>query len=350
MPDPDRRVVVQVAFPADPGKELLDIVRVAPSVDVIPCGYFEPSELRTARARGEITEAQLALVPVPTPEQRDAFARAEVLLTMDLPMAIDELAPNLRWVQGIGAGIDMYNGARLPSGVVVTNAAGISAVPMAEFVIARVLSVWKRFPELAELQQRHEWKPAYGALFAGSTLGIVGFGAIGVAIAERARAFGARVVASRRRPELGDGGTGLVDEMLGPDQLHALLAQCDSVVVAAPATSETRDLFDAAAFAAMKPGAVFCNVGRGSLVDEDALLDTVRSGHLRAAILDVTRYEPLPPDNPLWDEPSVLLSPHSSATADRYPERLYELFADNLRRYLAGEPLRNVVDHALVFG
>jgi phosphoglycerate dehydrogenase-like enzyme len=253
-------------------------------------------------------------------------------------------------VQGIGAGIDMYYGARLPADVVLTNAAGISAVPMAEFVMARILSVWKRFPELAALQERHEWKPAYGALFAGSTLGIVGFGAIGAAIAERARAFGARVVASRRRPELGDGGTGLVDVMYGPDELHELLAQCDSVVVAAPATPETRDLFDAAAFAAMKPGSVFCNVGRGSLVDEDALIDAARAGHLRAAILDVTRYEPLPPESPLWDAPNVLLSPHSSATADRYAERLYELFADNLRRYLAGEPLRNVVDQALVLG
>ena len=138
-----------VAFPPNPGDALLETLRVAPEVEVIACAYSEPPELRTARARGEITDVERALAPVPTAEQRAALARAEALLTADLPFDIDELAPGLRWVQGIGAGIDMYHGAHLPSDVIVTNAAGMSAVPMAEFVMARILSVWKRFPDLA---------------------------------------------------------------------------------------------------------------------------------------------------------------------------------------------------------
>jgi phosphoglycerate dehydrogenase-like enzyme len=225
---------------------------------------------------------------------------------------------------------------------VVTNAAGVAAVPIAEFVIGQLLSIWKRFDELADQQRRHVWEPAYGRHVAGLKLGLVGLGAIGTAVAERARALEMQVLAVRRRPGAADGPPG-VDEVVGPDGLHGVLSRVDAVVVCAPATPDTHDLFDAAAFAAMRPGAVFCNVARGSLVDEAALLDALRSGHLGAAVLDVTREEPLPADNPLWDAPNLRLSPHSSASLDHYVELVFELFADNLGRYLRGEPLRNVV-------
>jgi phosphoglycerate dehydrogenase-like enzyme len=137
-----------------------------------------------------------------------------------------------------------------------------------------------------------------------------------------------------------------VDELRGTADLHDVLARCDAVVVSAPGTPETENLFDKDAFAAMKPGAVFCNVGRGSLVDEAALIDALESGHLGAAILDVTRHEPLPADDPLWDAPNIWISPHSSASQDRYTEKLLALFAHNLGRFTRGEPLRNVVDRA----
>ena len=143
----------------------------------------------------------------------------------------------------------------------------------------------------------------------------------------------------RRRPAPSP----VAEEVVGPGQLRDLLPRSDAVVVCAPATPETRDLFGAREFAAMKRGAVFCNVARGSLVDEDALVDALHSGHLGAAVLDVTRQEPLPADSPLWDAPNLHLSPHSAASLDRYAENLFELFADNLDRYLRGEPLRNVV-------
>jgi phosphoglycerate dehydrogenase-like enzyme len=132
--------------------------------------------------------------------------------------------------------------------------------------------------------------------------------------------------------------------VVGPEGLAGVLARSDAVVVCAPATSDTDDLIDREALATMREGAILCNVARGSLVDEDAVVDALRSGHLKAAILDVTREEPLPADSPLWTTPGVYLSPHSSASLERYADLLFDLFADNLARFLDGRPLRNVVD------
>jgi phosphoglycerate dehydrogenase-like enzyme len=340
--DDARRVVVHVAYPPDPPRRLIDELRtVSPDLDVVVAPYVEEHGVRAARSRAPAEELA-ARAPVLTEIQHDAFGRAEVLLALDLPVGLGTFTPALRWVQAIGAGTDHFRGAALGSDVVVTNAAGVAAEPIAEFVIGQLLAVWKRFDELADQQRRHVWEPAYGRQVSGLTLGVVGLGAIGTAVAERARALGMRVLAVRQRPGMRDGPP-VVDEVLGPDGLHDVLARVDAAVVCAPATPDTEDLFDAAAFAAMRPGAVFCNVARGSLVDEAALLDALRSGHLGAAVLDVTREEPLPADSPIWDAPNLRLSPHSSASLDHYVESVFELFADNLGRYLRDEPLRNVV-------
>ncbi|HYV60761.1 MAG TPA: D-2-hydroxyacid dehydrogenase [Acidimicrobiia bacterium] len=335
-------IVVQIGFQPDPSPEHLDRMRrLSPELDVVVAHYIEDHGVRAARGQGSLDQLRRA-APQLTDEQRDAFARAEVLLALDLPFGLGQLAPALRWVQAVGAGTDHLRGAELGRGVTVTNAAGVAAVPIAEFVIARLLGIWKRFDDLADQQRRHAWEPAYGRQVAGLTLGLVGLGAIGSAVAERARALGMRVLAVRRRPGAVDSRT--VDEVVGPEGLHGMLARADAVVVCAPATPETNNLFDAAAFAAMKPGAVFCNVARGSLVDEAALLDALQAGHIAAAALDVTRTEPLPADSSLWDAPNLLLSPHSAASLDRYVESVIDLFVDNLGRYLRGESLRNVVE------
>jgi phosphoglycerate dehydrogenase-like enzyme len=138
-----------------------------------------------------------------------------------------------------------------------------------------------------------------------------------------------------------------VDEVVGTDDLDLLSARADAVIAAVPATPDTTDLFDRARFAAMKPGAVFVNVGRGSAVVEADLIAALDDGHLGAAVLDVTRTEPLPSDDPLWDAPRLHLSPHAAAAVDRYLENLHDLFRDNLARYVAGDSLRNEVDPAL---
>jgi phosphoglycerate dehydrogenase-like enzyme len=337
--------VVNLAFPENPpARYLAQLHAVAPDVELLAVPYEQPVELRHARGRrARITAADR---PVLTDEQREAFGRAEVVFAFDVPFDLDVIAPALRWIQAIGAGTDHFYGARLGDAVTVTNAAGVSAAPIAEFVIGRLLSVWKRFDELQVLQREHRWEPTYGRTLAGSTVAVVGFGKIGREVARRARALGMRVVAVRRHPDADDG-RDEADEVLGLDSLHQALADADAVVVAAPASPQTRDLIDAAALGAMKPDGVLVNVARGTLVDEQALLATLHDGHLRAAILDVTRHEPLPPDSPLWDAPRLHLSPHSSTVPDHYLTAVVDLFADNLRRYLAGDALVNVVDPEL---
>jgi phosphoglycerate dehydrogenase-like enzyme len=275
-------------------------------------------------------------------ERKTALARAEVLIQLHTPKNLMQLAPNLKWLQGIGAGVDQFAlaGVRRDQ-VTVTNASGVSSGSMAEFVIGRLLQIWKRFPEAAAYQQRHEYVRTYGRSFAGSVMGIVGLGSIGRAVAVRARAMGVTVLGLKRTasrdPEP-------ADEIFAPEALHEMLGRCDAVVVSAPATPDTHHLLDAAAFAAMKPGAVLVNVARGSLVHEAAVLDALHSGQLGAAALDVFEQEPLPAESPLWDAPNLYVSAHSSVSVDRYIDDVFDLFEDNLRRYAAGEPLRNVVD------
>jgi phosphoglycerate dehydrogenase-like enzyme len=192
------------------------------------------------------------------------------------------------------------------------------------------------------MQRDQDFHRPGGRTLAGKTLGIVGLGAIGTAVAKLGRAFEMKTIATRKSAQAGDVSTA-VDTLRGPDGLSAMLSESDVVVLCAPATAETESLIDASAFAAMKTGAVLCNVARGALVDEEALVDALASGHLAAAVLDVTREEPLPAGDPLWDAPNLYLSPHSSIPPDAYDARLLALFAENLRRYAAGESLVNTV-------
>ena len=312
-------------------------------VEVVAETYVEPHDLRSARGKPG-ADAHRGEAPPLTDEQRAALARVHVALAIDLPFDVRSVAPNLAWVQAVGAGTGQLQSAGLAEhGIRLTTAAGANAVAIAEFALARVLQVWKRFREIDDAQRRHEWAPLYGEQIAGATLGLLGLGAINSAVAARAKAFGLRVLATRRSATPGATAPD-IDELYPPDALHTMLGQCDAVIAAVPETAETTGLFDAAAFAAMPAGSVFCNVGRGSLVDESALVDALERGHLRAAALDVASTEPLPADSPLWDAPNLYLSPHSAAAPAALFANLHELFEDNLARYLSGEPLRNEVD------
>lgn len=281
-------------------------------------------------------------------ERRRVLERTEVFFSLHTPNDLMALAPRLRWIQGMGAGVEQFAHAGVTRDrIVVTNASGVSAGSMAEFVIGRLLMVWKRFREAEQYQQRREYVRTYGRTFAGSTLGIVGFGSIGRAVAERVRALGVNVLGLRRSHRPGETSE-LADEVFGPADLHEMLSRCDAVVVAAPATEETRHLIDAAALSAMREGAVLVNVARGSLVDEAALVSALESGQLSAAVLDVFEEEPLPAQSPLWEVPNLYISAHSAVSTDRYLDDVFDLFADNLGRYAAGEPLRNQVDMKLL--
>ncbi len=326
---------IVVAYPWNADDALLAPLQERfPELEIVAQPYYGQFGRYRPDAEDELTD-----------ETRAVWARAEGALALDLPGPLTAVAPNLRWVQAIGAGIDHLEGADLPEHVTITNAAGVAAAPIAEFVMSRLLSVWKRLPEIDVLQHEHDWKPTFGRTVEGMTLGIIGLGAIGTEVAVRARAFGMYLIGTRRSFKEGQEHAA-VDELRGTADLHEVLARCDAVVVSAPGTAETENLFDAGAFSSMKPGALFCNVGRGSLVDEPALIAALESGHLGGALLDVTRAEPLPADDPLWSAPNIYISPHCSAAQERYTDKLLALFADNLERYTRHEPLRNVVDRA----
>lgn len=348
----DDPVVVGVLYPpewyghADGfARELAALDALDPRVRVIAETYVEPHELRSARGKPGAAD-QRGRAPALTDAQRAAFAEINVAVAIDLPFDVATHAPNLTWVQSVGAGTGQLQSAGLAdAGIHLTSAAGANAVGIAEFVLARVLQHWKRLPEIDAARERHEWVPTYGRQLAGGTLGLLGLGAINSAVAARAKAFGMRVLATRRSATPGATAPD-VDELFPPGELHTMLGRCDVVIAAVPETPETTGMMDAAAFASMQQGAFFCNVGRGSLVDEPALIDALRSGHLGAAALDVTSVEPLPADHPLWDAPNLKLSPHAAASPAALFVNLHELFRANLTRFLAGEPLQNEVDLA----
>jgi phosphoglycerate dehydrogenase-like enzyme len=271
--------------------------------------------------------------------------------------------PRLAWVHSATAGVErVLTPVSRQRDLLITNARGVFSRPIAEYVMMMILAVSRRLPQLLELQRERTWQPLEGAELSDVTVGIVGLGSIGRAVATLASAFGCRVLATRRRSDAGaaatpedepprdevsTAGEGLVlDQILGPDGLPALLAESDFVVLAVPLTPTTEGLIDGPALEAMKPGAWLINVARGRLVDERALLRALREGHIGGAILDTFRDEPLPPSSPFYDMDNVIVTPHTSWSSGRVLDRSVELFCANLRRYAAGQPLLNVVDPA----
>ena len=292
-------------------------------------------------------------------ELGNVWQEVEVLYTTGLA-PLPEAAPHLRWVQGHSAGVDQLLGHPLLRSVILTTSSGIHAPAMAEYILMMILAFAHHLPRMIEHQQRAEWPQQRWAMFVpqelrDATVGIVGYGSIGREAARLARAFGMRVLALKRHvdqpaddgwrlPDAGDAAGEYAARLFAPDQRQAMLAECDYVVIAAPLTPETRGLLGAAEFQAMKREAVIINVARGGVIDEAALIDALRTGVIGGAALDVFEQEPLPADSPLWQLPNVIISPHVSGFTPHYDERALALFAENLRRYVAGEPLLNVVD------
>jgi phosphoglycerate dehydrogenase-like enzyme len=265
-------------------------------------------------------------------------------------------APNLSWVHSATSGVERaLTPAARAREVVVTNARGVFSRPIAEHVLMTILAVSRHLPQLLELQRERTWQPLEGRELRELTIGIVGYGSLGRAIASLASAFGSRIVATRRRPDATDGPpdeedgfpfSPRLDRVLGPDGLHEVLAESDVVVLAAPLTPETEGMIDEAALAAMKPDAWLINVARGRLIDDVALLRALREHRIGGAALDTFRDEPLPAGSPYWDLENVIVTPHTAWSSSRVLDRSVELFCENLRRFRRGEQLRNVVDPA----
>ena len=288
-----------------------------------------------------------------TPEERaEGLREADAAYTWIL--SADELAAaeKLRWVHTSAVAVEtLCLREMFARSILVSNTRGVQAIPIAEHVMAVLLSLAKQIPFVIENQQRSRWAQNEFVgerlpwLLNGRTLGLIGVGTIGSEIARRAAAFGMRVIAMRRRPAYGV--IGHVEQVYGLADLHEFLAQCHALVIAAPLTPETQGLMGAAQFAQLPKGAIVINVGRARILDTDALIASLNSNHLGGASLDVFPQEPLPPDHPLWQTPNMILTPHTSGFRRGHWNEVIELFADNLERWLKGEPLKYRIEPEL---
>jgi phosphoglycerate dehydrogenase-like enzyme len=253
-----------------------------------------------------------------------------------------ESAPALRWHHAPNAGVNhIITPKYLERDLILTNGAGIHAIPIAEFVIAYMLSHVKHLPKLHQLQAQHQWQRGFPTEeLHKKTLLIIGAGGIGQEIAVRAQAFGMRVFGSRRHPQP----VANFDKVVGTDEWQNLLPEVDFVVIATPLTKETKGLINEEILRLMRPNAYLINIARGAIVDEPALIKALQAGWIAGAALDTVFTEPLPPDSPLWTLSNVFITPHCSGHSPTVKERSLALFLDNLTRYRHGQPLRNVVD------
>lgn len=266
-----------------------------------------------------------------------AAVDAEFLVPSARDSRIPELLPRmraLRVIQTLSAGVDWLLPI-LPSGVTLCDAAGTRDAAVAEWVVAVILASTKRLPELRESQREHRWEWRRSNELWGSTVLILGYGAIGAATERRLAPFGVKLIRVARRARAG---------VHAVEDLGGLLALADVVVVLLPLTPETTGLLDGDLLARLRPGALLVNAARGQILDAGALLELLRAGRIRAA-LDVTDPEPLPPGDPLWDAPGVLITPHYAGDTLAADRRAFRLVGEQVRRHLHGEPLANVVKH-----
>ena len=275
---------------------------------------------------------------------------AEIIFSGSLRPEQFAAARNVRWIHAPSAAVHQLLFPELvKSDVVVTNSREVHGPVVAEHVMALIFALAKKIPQAALFQQKHIWgqeaiwnEGPRPREIAGATVGLIGVGSIGGRVAQMASAVGMRVIAVREHVEKGkpEG----VQAIFEPAALDEMLKQSDYVVIAAPLIDETHELINAERLAVMKPEACLINVGRGAQVNESALIAALRSRRIAKAALDVFEQEPLPPDSPLWDVENLLITPHIAGLTDKVWHRHYDLFSDNLRRYLARQPLRFVVD------
>ena len=348
------RTQVLIASPLE--AELAARIQAAdPRAEVL----FEPDLLPPARYPGDHRgDPSFARDAEGEARWRALLDRAEVLFgvpedsTEGLAEVVNGL-PRLRWVHATsaGAGEQVRKAGLSPEAlkrVVITTSSGVHAVPLAEFAILGLLAMAKELPRLIEDQRARAWPEVRRPVreLSGQTLFLLGLGEIGREVARLGKALGMRTVGFRRTegppPEW-------VDEVHGPQRLAELADQADAMVVSLPMTEQTAGLVDRAIIERLPASCIFVNIGRGGVVDEPALIDALRDRRIAGAVLDVFATEPLPADSPLWTLPNVVVTPHAAALSARENERIAELFADNLRRYLDGRPLRNVVEPGLYY-
>jgi phosphoglycerate dehydrogenase-like enzyme len=332
-------LVVMIASPLE--AEHVETIRaVDPRLEVL----YAPELLGEMRYPADHGGALRPRTPDEAAHWDAMLARAEVLFDFDRSHLKDlsQAAPRLKWVQATSAGIGQFvrNQGWDKTSIVFTTASGVHARALADFCLMAMLMFAKDYQWMERDKRARRWERYSGEELTGKTLAIVGLGKVGQEVARHGKKMDMRVIGTKRSPEaLSD-----VDQVFDPSELHRMLPEADVLVLIAPHTGETEGLIGESELALMKPTALFINIARGTLVDEPALIRALQEGRLRGAALDVFATEPLPTDSPLWDMPNVIISPHSASTVLQENARITDLFCDNLRRYLRGEPLRNVLD------
>jgi phosphoglycerate dehydrogenase-like enzyme len=344
MPDDTLRILVTFALEPDLVEQ---ITAVDPRIRVDVLGRDQRQLLRGFRYPSERERAAVA------EGLQGAFAEAGVVFgfwgaelhnAIKLEGAIREVAPRLKWIQLTSAGADrLLNSGFIEEGIAVTTVSGLHATPIGEYVLCTMLMFAKGMPRTMRAQVRGEWSRFAPTELRGKTVGIVGMGHIGEEVARLSKAFGCRVIATRRSVT-GPTSTDGCDELLPSSELPRLLAESDYVVLCVPLTPETRGLIGERELRAMKETAVLVNIARGPVTVEADLIRALSENWIAGAALDVFDQEPLPEGHPLWSMDNVILTPHISGGTEIYNQRAVAIFTENLRRYLHGEPLQNIVD------
>jgi glyoxylate/hydroxypyruvate reductase A len=322
------------------------IAEVDPRVEVI----YEPGLLRRPRYAADHKGEPRDRTPEQEVRWRQLLGEADVLFDFDQTHLDDlpELAPQLRWIQSTSSGIGQFvadrgYGERMP-GTIFTKASGVHGQPLAEFCLMVMLMFRKGLLRALRDQSRKHWERYAGTDLEGRTVVVVGLGGVGQKVVEMCRGVGMRTVGVDLEGFRVDSLASPPDEFFPVGDLRTAMPLAEHLVLIVPHTPETEGLIGAEELALMPEEAVLVNIGRGPLVDESALVEALRSGHLGGAGLDVFVEEPLPEDSPFWEMTNVLVSPHSGSTSDQENRRITDLFCENLRRFLAGEPMINVLD------
>jgi phosphoglycerate dehydrogenase-like enzyme len=344
-----RTVKILITFHIAP--RLIERIReVDPGVEIL----YDPSLLGKPRYMNDQHGGTIERTPEQEERFRGMMGEAEVLFGY-VPRGYsgekERRFPRLRWVQSPSAGIGWGAKARgwTETEVDFTTASGMHSTPLAEFCLMAMLMFAKDYFHMAEEKERRRWRRTCATELRGKTLAIIGLGRVGREVARLGGCLGMRVIGTKRVTDGVDPASVNVDGLHPRTDLGPMLGRADFLVLICPETEETRGLIGERELASMKEGSVLINIARGSIVDEAALIRALRSGHLGGAALDVVEREPLAHDNPLWEMPRVIISPHSASTVDAENERLTEIFCDNLRRYLDGRPMRNLLDKKLLY-
>lgn len=302
----------------------------------------EPGPFRRGLAKAGLTDAfEIVDVPAGAKPSADQCARAEVVLAMGLPPGVLAEMPRLKWVQSMTAGVDHWLARKdLPGALALTAARGTHRIQMPENILGALFHITKHYHQIALAQNASKWQRSVSTTLAGKTLGILGLGAIGQELARKASALEMRVIGTKRTaaplPH--------VDRVYPGDAVDEVLAQSDFVVLLLPVTPKTENMFNRALLSRMRKDAWLINFARGALIVDDDLMGAVKDKVIAGAVLDVFRTEPLPAEHAFWTTPGIMVLPHIGGLHPERNDIVAELFADNARRLLAHEPLRELVD------